>query len=82
MTVRAKFKVQSITTSAHWQSDKGHIGTVKLVPVMGGSEENKRFYEASPSGQIELGTINQAALEQFVIGKEFYVDFTLAEAQP
>lgn len=78
MTVRAKFKVDSITTRAHWQRDKGNIGVVKLVPVMGDSEENKRFYDASPSGSIELGTINAQALAQFEIGQEFYVDFTPA----
>lgn len=79
MTVRAKFKVHSITTSARWNGP-GHMGTVKLMPVNGGSEENKKFYEASPSGQIELGTINEQALAQFGIGQEFYVDFTPADA--
>lgn len=78
MSVRAKFKVESVTTRANWQRDKGHIGTVRLVPVMDGSEENKRFYDATPSGAIELGTINQDALKQFEIGREFYVDFTPA----
>lgn len=78
MTVRAKFKVQSITTTAHWQKDKGHVGTVRLTPVVGDSEENKLFYEATPAGAIEIGTINQQALAQFEIGREFYVDFTPA----
>jgi hypothetical protein len=80
MTVRAKFKVQSITTQAHWDKNKGHIGTVKLQPVTGDSPENKAFYEATPCGAIELGTINRDALAQFPIGREFYVDFTPAEA--
>jgi hypothetical protein len=79
-SVRAKFKVQSITTTLHWQADKGHMGTVRLQPVSGGSDENKRFYEATPAGQIELGTLNQEALAMFVIGQEFYVDFTPASA--
>lgn len=78
MTVRAKFKVISITTQANWQKDKGHIGTVRLHPVTGDIPENKAFYEATPSGQIEIGTINQQALEHFAIGREFYVDFTPA----
>ena len=76
MTVRAKFKVDSITTRAHWQKDKGHIGTVSLMPVTGGSEENAKFYDATPGGKIELGTVNAAALAHFEIGREFYVDFT------
>ncbi|MDN8617853.1 hypothetical protein [Variovorax ginsengisoli] len=78
MSVRAKFKVVSITTSARWNGP-GTMGTVKLQPVTSGSEENKKFYEATPSGEITLGTINQDALAQFEIGKEFYVDFTPAE---
>jgi hypothetical protein len=78
MTVRAKFKVQSITTTGRWNGP-GLMGTVKLQPVSSGSEENKKFYEATPSGSIDLGTINEEALKQFVIGREFYVDFTPAE---
>lgn len=78
MSVRAKFKVQSILTSAKWNGT-GTMGTVKLSPVTGGSPENAKFYEATPGGQIELGTVNEEALAQFVIGKEFYVDFTPAD---
>ena len=77
MTIRAKFLVQSITTTKRWNGP-GHIGTVKLSPVSSGSEENKKFYEATPSGSIEIGTINAEALAKFEIGKEFYVDFTPA----
>lgn len=77
MTVRAKFKVQSITTSARWNGP-GLMGTVKLQPVTSGSDENKKFYETTPSGEIALGTINEEALAQFPIGAEIYVDFTPA----
>ena len=77
MTSRAKFTVQSITTHKAWNGP-GLMGTVKLIPVTGGSEENKAFYEATPSGQIELGTVNDAVLKQFNVGDEFYVDFTPA----
>lgn len=61
-----------------WGSADG-IGTVvKLNPVMDGSAENKEFYKYSPSGSIELGTVNEAASAMFEIGKEYYVDFTPA----
>lgn len=46
MTVRAKFAVQSITTSKAW-SGPGLIGTVHLQPVTSGSDENKAFYAAT-----------------------------------
>lgn len=75
MTVRAKFVVQSVTTQQHWDKSKGNIATIKLLPVTSGSDENKEFYAATPSGTIELGTVNQAAADQFQLGAEYYVDF-------
>ena len=84
--VRAKFKVTSITRNMgsvrvrdengveKWE--KGEIQTVKLSPVTDGSEENKRFYAASPCGHIELGSVNAEANRQFVLDGEYYIDFT------
>lgn len=77
MTVRAKFVVNSITMSKAWNGPR-LMGTVKLLPVTSGSDENKSFYEATPGGSIELGTVNEDVLKQFSIGDEFYVDFTPA----
>jgi hypothetical protein len=73
MVVRAKFIVQSIarTTSGH---------QVMLTPVTSGSEENQSFYKYTPSGSINLTTINDAAMEAFGNpGDAFYVDFTKVE---
>lgn len=68
----------SLTKQKMWNGADG-IGTVvKLNPVISGSDENKEFYKHSPSGSIELGTVNEAAAAQFEIGKEYYVDFSLA----
>lgn len=78
MTVRAKFTVQSVTQTKHWDKSKGYISTIKLQPVTSGSEENQSFYEATPSGSIELGTVNEAAASQFELGAEYYIDFTKA----
>lgn len=77
MTVRAKFKVQSIMQSAGW-GGHNRIFTVRLTPVMGSgpNAENAAFYAATPSGSIELGMTNEAVGEQFAIGQDFYVDFT------
>jgi hypothetical protein len=61
-----------------WNGEGG-VGTViKLSPVMNGSDENKEFYKYSPSGSIELGTVNEGAATQFEISKEYYVYFTPA----
>jgi hypothetical protein len=77
--VRAKFVVNSVTRTKHWDQNKGELQTIKLTPVVTGSDENKRFYEATPSGSIELGTVNEEAAKHFELGKAYYIDFTPAE---
>lgn len=72
MTVRAKFKVESITSFV------GH-SSIRLTPVTSGSEENKAFYRWTPGGFIELQTINEEAAKQFELGAEMYIDFTKAD---
>lgn len=71
LMTRAKFTVVSKT-----QTLDGF--RVHMLPVTSGSEENKAFYEWTPSGSIDLGTINPVAAEQLELGKEYYVDFTPA----
>jgi hypothetical protein len=67
--VRAKFTVVSVNSKS---------GEVILEPVYSGSEENKMFYEYTPAGKIVLVTVNEKALKEFEVGKEYYVDFILA----
>lgn len=58
------------------------VQTIGLAPVYGNGDpnhENTKFWQASPSGQIQLGTVNLAAAQQFELGAEYYVDFTKAE---
>ena len=84
-TVRAKFKVGEIrrhrgsrknAETDQWEACE--LRTVVLDPVMEGSEENRRFWEASPSGRIEIGCANLEAAELFELGVEYYIDFTPA----
>lgn len=75
--VRAKFKVTSITRQAGWNGNK-EVQTIKLQPVSGGTEENEKFYAATPGGSIELSVVKEEVGRQFDIGQEFYVDFTPA----
>ncbi len=93
MAVRAKFKVQRIERSMGsrhvGKNDQGRdvyepceLHTIVLQPVFGNGDpnhENTRFWQASPSGEIKLGTINQAAWETFELNGEYYVDFTKAD---
>lgn len=71
MAVRAKFRVDSVELTAD-------SATVKMTPVVSGSEENKKFYRWTPSGSITLATVNRDAADQFEPGGEYYVDFSRA----
>jgi hypothetical protein len=69
--VRAKFIVTYKT--------EGATGTVKLMAVYSGSEENKEFFLLTPSANISLSTVNEKAFAELEKGKEYYVDFTKAD---
>lgn len=66
--VRAKFTCTGNTN-----------GVVTMQPVFSGSEENKTFWKYTPGGSITLSITNPDAVNQFEVGKEYYVDFTPAE---
>lgn len=69
--MRAKFYVNTITTYA------GYVGVkVELSPVMNDSQENKKFWKATPNGKLELSITHPDAAKYFEVGKEYYLDFT------
>jgi hypothetical protein len=70
-TMRAKFNVAEIAKYGNGGGTK-----VTLMPVMGNSEENKAFWQYTPSGKIEMHISNPEA--EFEFG-EYYIDFTKAE---
>ncbi len=70
-TIRAKFNVAEIAKYGNGGGTK-----VTLMPVMGNSEENKAFWQYTPSGKIEMHISNPEA--EFEFG-EYYIDFTKAE---
>lgn len=82
--VRAKFavvEVRRILSSVPKVVDgipttwiPGEVRTIVMSPVCG--PDNKEFWQATPSGKIELGCANLQAAEEFEIGKEYYIDFT------
>jgi hypothetical protein len=72
--VRAKFLCKS---KEEYAEPKG-CGKVSLTPVINGSDENKTFYKYTPSGEITLFTVNDAAFAEFRPGKSYYIDFTEA----
>jgi hypothetical protein len=72
--VRAKFVCLSVARFA----GSPVTAAVKLQAVASGSDENKTFWTYTPSGTIELSTINKDAAAQFEPGREYYIDFTEA----
>lgn len=74
MNVRAKFRVTEVKKSLYVSSTEKPAEVVVLSAAMG--DENKQWAKYTPSGQISMQIDNPAALEQFEIGKFFYVDFT------
>lgn len=76
MSVRLKFFVSSRSEACYGPGQQ-KVGSVKLNPVTSGSEENKAFYQYTPSGMVEFATINEAALEALPLGAEVYIDLTV-----
>lgn len=79
--VRAKFRCVEKTsrTSSSGYGDPKPVDTeeVKFQAVMG--DENKEWSKWTPSGSLSMSITNPAALEQFVVGKDYFLDFTPAE---
>ena len=73
MSVRAKFKCVGVDPSTDDSK------SIQLEAVMDDSDENKQFFRWTPSGRITIGCVNEAANKQFVVGKDYYVDFTPVE---
>lgn len=75
MTVRAKFKINNVSTYGDGAA------RIDMAPVYDSNpeSENAKFYNATPWGQITLGTVNKAAAEALPLGAEVYVDFTVVQ---
>jgi hypothetical protein len=93
--VRAKFRLNSYSTEIHRQPGRKQDGsldwknttpvekrTLNFTPVYDDGDpgsENARFWEASPSGSLQLGCVNKEAWEMFELEGEYYLDFTPAK---
>jgi hypothetical protein len=74
-SVRAKFRVHHIS--------KNDYGTeVFFSPVYSTdpNHENKKVWDATPSGELHMTIKNEPAAQYFQSGQEYYLDFTLAPA--
>jgi hypothetical protein len=51
--------------------------SITMFPVYGNGDPhhpNTKFWQASPSGKIELGIVNPAAGDQFSVGQEWLIE--------
>lgn len=75
--VRAKFRVSRVERHATYDGGEAH--TVHMDPVLQNSDENKKFWSATPGGKLEMYLLNPEAAKQLELGKEYYIDFTPAK---
>ncbi len=73
---RAKFICTEVSRSKLWDGSKRDLYSAKLQAVTSGSEDNQKFFAATPSGSIILSSF---LVDAFEPGQEYYVDFTPAE---
>lgn len=66
---RAKFKLVRRNEDAAGFS-------LTFEPVTSGSKENDEFFKWTPWGKVEIGTVNADAAKAFVVGGEYFLDFT------
>ena len=52
------------------------VRTVDFTFVSDNSPENKEFWEACPTGKVEIGIANEEALKHLDIGQEYYMIIT------
>jgi len=73
MKVRAKFTCIEMTEGMGGRKGR-NLYSYKFYPVTEGSPENEQFFAYTPSGQLQLSSINEGLFE---VGEEYYLDFTL-----
>lgn len=88
MAVVAKFKVGELKRSMGNRRTTGENGedkwvtaevrSIHMTPVYDPDpeHENRKFWEATPSGQIDLAIVNADAASEFELDEEYYVYFS------
>ena len=78
-TVRCKFRCNAVSkrldTGYQKPGQEKFLYTYEFSAVYDGSDENKRFFAYTPSGNLNVGSFKDDLFEP---GKEYYLDLTLA----
>lgn len=83
--VVCKFRFTAMRTAEGYDFEKKQptlLYDLEFIPVSGTSEENKKFWQATPSGIFKFSTINAEAAKMFQFGHEYYVTFRVANHEP
>lgn len=69
----AKFRLVKIEKNENAGKE---IANLTFSGVYGTSEENKKFFEWTPYGTLQIGTVNNQVLQSVVAQGEYYVIIT------
>ena len=76
MNIRAKFRVTAVIEHA----DNATARTIKMMPHYDQSiPEDRRFAQATPTGELSMYVNNPVAVAELTIGKYFYLDLVPVE---
>lgn len=75
MTTRCKFICNSVKKMKGWSGVDGFQYEAEFMAVTSGSEENKKFFQYTPTGRLTVGIYKE---DVFEVGKEYYLDISEA----
>lgn len=73
MNIRAKFRVEGVTKHGEEHT------TIRLRAVTTGSEENKKYWKYTPSGDMTM-TVMSHVVADFKPDQEYYITLELADS--
>lgn len=75
--IRCKFLCTQKTLNQYAGAPNNNY-SLEFTAVYNNSPENKLFFAATPSGKITLSVVSETIFNNFELGKEYYLDFTIA----
>lgn len=75
--IRCKFYCEKVSKRVGWNGQP-FVYEAEFAVVMGDSEENKKFFAATPCGRLTIGTLS---IDTFEPGQHYYLDLTPVPAE-
>ncbi len=73
--VRAKF-ICNVIEPEKYQGDDAFRIVLNATTPYNSPNDSEKYWKYTPSGSIVLNCVNQKAVDQFKVGKAYYIDFT------